>query len=236
MSERAVSGFPLDVTELVVIPKMSKTRPWQHVSDDQDNQSLPVVAQTSAGASLGDAVIVLPYAYAELTIGQPYQLLAPASIRANVDSERLIPRWIIDSGGLALAPAIQTPLLTPQVDLSGGAFTRRTTIEAPQEEPTVSESEESLTSATAENQTTTPLDRREEMRIREAAAKAITRLEQARSVGNRNRGREVLDQLGKLLQSAPSEKFGYELRQHGEYSTWLRPTRNKNRNQFGRGS
>ncbi|MGW0811375.1 hypothetical protein [Nonomuraea sp. NPDC002799] len=236
MSERTISSFPLDVTELLVIPKTSKTSPWQHISDEQkDSQSLPVIVRTTAGASLGDAIVALPYAYAELTIGQPYQLLAPASIRANVDPERLIPRWIIDSGGLALAPAVQTPLLTPQVDLSAGAFTRRTAIEAHQEEASVPEAKESLTTATADNQPTTPLDRREEMLIREAAAKAITRLEQARSVGNRNRGREVLDQLGKLLQSAPSDKFGYELRQYDEYSKWLRPARKKNRSQFGRG-
>ncbi|MFF0775903.1 hypothetical protein ACFYUK_43925 [Nonomuraea wenchangensis] len=236
MSDPTVSGFPLDVTGLLVIPKVSKTGPWQHISDDQkDNQSLPVVVRTPAGAILGDAVVVLPYAYAELAVGQPYQLLAPSSIRANVDPERLTPHWIIDSRGLTLAPAIQTPLLTPHVDLSTGALTRRTAIEEHQKETSAPEAKESLTIATAGNHPATRLDRREEMRIREAAAKAITRLEQARSIGNRNRGREVLDQLGKLLQSAPSDKFGYELRQYDEYSTWLRPARKKNRSQFGRG-
>jgi hypothetical protein len=77
-------------------------------------------------------------------------------------------------------------------------------------------------------------DRRKEMRIRESAAKAITRLEQARSVGNRNRGRELLDQLGNLLKSAPSDKFHYELRQYAEYSAWLTPAREDRRIQLGR--
>ncbi|MFB4294863.1 competence protein CoiA family protein [Nonomuraea sp. ATR24] len=235
-NESNIIGFPLDVAELVVTPKASKTGPWQHLGNSQnDSQSLPVKVQMRTGVSIGDAVVVLPCAYAELALGQLYQIMAPASIRANIDPERLTPRWIIDSGGLALAPAIQTPLLTPHVDIHPRVFEKQHAMKTYQEEVTPPEAREPLTTFASVDQSTAQLDRREEMRIRESAAKAITRLEQARSVGNRNRGRELLDQLGRLLKSAPSDKFGYELRQYGEYSAWLTPARKKSMSKFGRG-
>ncbi|WP_240808859.1 hypothetical protein [Microbispora catharanthi] len=86
----------------------------------------------------------------------------------------------------------------------------------------------------SDDQQTAHLDRRKEMRIRESAAKVIQRLEQARSVGNRSRGRELLDRLGNMLKSLPSEKFRHELRQYAEYSAWLSPPIKDGRIQIGR--
>ncbi|MFI7453864.1 competence protein CoiA family protein [Nonomuraea sp. NPDC049714] len=233
--ESTVVGFPLDVSGLLITPKESRTRPWQHLGDgEREGHSLAVKVQTPAGTVIGDSAVVLPCAYAELAIGQPYQILGPASVRANVDPERLTPNWIIDSGGLALAPAIRTPLLATQVGSSPRVHARQHAIKTDQEESALPEAPEAPTISTSDDQSTAQLDRREEMRIRESAAKAITRLEQARSVGNRTRGRELLDQLGKLLKSAPSDKFGYELRQCAEYSAWLTPTRKNSRIQPGR--
>jgi hypothetical protein len=129
---------------------------------------------------------------------------------------------------------MQIPLLTPQVDTYPRAFAKQHAPKTYQEQVALPEAQESLTTFASDDRSTTQLDRREEMRMRESAAQAITRLEQARSVGNRNRGRELLDQLGRLLKSAPSDKFGYELRQYAEYSAWLTPARKKSRSQFGR--
>jgi hypothetical protein len=84
INERKVIGFPLDVAELLIIPKAPQTGPWQHVGNGQRApQSLPVKVQTRTGTSIGDAVVVFPCAYAELAVGQSYQVMAPASIRAN---------------------------------------------------------------------------------------------------------------------------------------------------------
>jgi hypothetical protein len=90
--------------------------------------------RTPAGTVIGDAVVVLPGAYAELAVSQQYQILGPASVRADVGPERLTPYWIIDSGGLALAPAIQTPLLAPQVDTYPRVSAKQPAITADQEE------------------------------------------------------------------------------------------------------
>ncbi|MBB3730334.1 hypothetical protein [Nonomuraea dietziae] len=222
--ERTAVGFPLDVSGLLITPKETKTRPWLG-DGERDGQSLMAEVRTSAGTVISDAVVVLPGAYAELAVDQQYQILGPASVRADVDPERLTPQWIIDSGGLALAPAIQSPLLTPQVDTYPRVSAKQPAIKDDQEETAPPEMRQALTTFASDDQPTAQLDRREEMRIRESAAKVITALGQARSVRNRNRGRELLNQLGNLLKSAPSDKFHYELRQYAEYSAWLAPTR-----------
>ncbi|MEU7746712.1 hypothetical protein, partial [Nonomuraea sp. NPDC049158] len=204
--ERTVVGFPLDVSGLLITPKETKTRPWQHIGDgERDSQSLTVKVQTPAGIVIGDAVVVLPCAYAELAVDQQYQILGPASVRANVDPQQLRLRWIIDSGGLAIAPAIQTPLLAPQVDTYPRVSAKQHAIKTDQEESALPEARRAPTTSMSGDPSTAHLDRREEMRIRESAARTITRLEQARSVGNRNRGRELLRQLGTLLKSAPPD-------------------------------
>jgi hypothetical protein len=229
------TAFPLAIEELIVMPKAVESRPWVGPGDMYRNHSLPVAVQMVDGAWMADATLVLPGPYAGLTLAASYQLLGPAFIRANVDPQRLSPRWLIDAEGLTLTPSIrgQATMLGPclQYEQVSNPEPRSNRQPEPAGQPARAQPDQQTIESAPQEKRAIPvkqrqqnpptLERREEMRIREAMANLITQLERTRRVKNFSRGRELWNELSSLPSKVPGDRFGYEQRMANEYKAWV---------------